>query len=60
MKINFVDGAVNTNVLQAMSEDWVVDCLIGFLRSPGWSSPVNNFIDDNCVGETALFINRVS
>ena len=32
-------------------EVWIVDGLIGFLQSPGWTSPINNFIDKNCVGK---------
>lgn len=34
-----------------MGEDWVVDSLLGFLQSPTWRYPVDNFIDQNCTGK---------
>ena len=32
-------------------DDWVVDCLIGYLLSPLWKNPVDDFIDQHCVGK---------
>lgn len=29
--------------------DWVVEAVIQFVKSPLWTVPINNFIDDNCV-----------
>lgn len=29
--------------------DWVVEAVIQFVKSPLWSAPVNNFIDDQCI-----------
>lgn len=29
----------------------MVDSLVGFLQSPVWSSPVNDYIEQNCVGK---------
>lgn len=31
-----------------MSNDWVVEAVIQFIKSPLWTAPVNNFIDDEC------------
>lgn len=28
--------------------EWVYDYLVQFLKSPGWSLPIIQFIDDNC------------
>ena len=33
-------------------EDWVLDSLVGFLKSPMWKDPVSKFIDRNCVGKS--------
>lgn len=30
-------------------EEWLLDSITKFLRSPGWALPVMQFIDDNCV-----------
>ena len=32
-------------------DDWVLDSLVGFLKSPTWSLAVGGFTDKNCVGE---------
>lgn len=32
-------------------QSWVLDSLIGFLKSPLWSSSLNNFVDQMSVGE---------
>ena len=37
----------------------MVDSLAGFLQSPVWSSPVNDYIEQNCVGEQKLCIVNV-
>lgn len=34
-------------------DDWVLDSLVGFLKSPTWSSAVSSFTDKNCVGESS-------
>jgi len=31
-----------------MSNDWILDFLVSFLKSPPWTVPLNNFIDQNC------------
>jgi The ARF-like 2 binding protein BART len=28
--------------------EWVYDYFVQFLKSPGWSLPIIQFIDDNC------------
>lgn len=30
-------------------EDFLLDLIVGFVRSPTWSTPVNNFIDEHCI-----------
>ena len=32
-------------------DDWVLDSLLGFLKSPTWTLAVRSFTDKNCVGE---------
>lgn len=32
-----------------MSSSWVVEAIIQFIKSPLWTVPVNNFIDERCV-----------
>lgn len=29
--------------------EWMVECVTQFLRSPLWTVPMHNFIDDNCI-----------
>eukprot|EP01112_Ceratiomyxa_fruticulosa_P023312 TRINITY_DN8850_c0_g1_i1.p1 TRINITY_DN8850_c0_g1~~TRINITY_DN8850_c0_g1_i1.p1 ORF type:complete len:316 (-),score=73.10 TRINITY_DN8850_c0_g1_i1:81-1028(-) len=31
-----------------MVEEWQLDAVVGFLRSPLWETPIHNFIDKNC------------
>jgi len=31
------------------ADDWLLDSITGFLRSPGWALPVMSFIDENCI-----------
>ncbi|CAH1264306.1 CFAP36 [Branchiostoma lanceolatum] len=33
----------------ATSENWVLDSVVQFLRSPTWTVPVMNFIEENCL-----------
>ena len=35
---------------------WVMDSLIGFLKSPLWSSSLNNFIDQKSTGKNLFFL----
>lgn len=32
-----------------MDVNWVADGLAQFLRSPMWTTPISNFVDDNCI-----------
>lgn len=32
--------------------EWVVDSIAGFLRSPAWSIPILEFVEQKCEGET--------
>ncbi len=32
-------------------QSWVLDSLVGFLKSPLWSSSLNNFVDQMSVGK---------
>ena len=32
-------------------DDWVLDSLVGFLKSPTWSQAISRFVDKNCVGK---------
>lgn len=42
---------------QKLSEDqsWVLDSLVGFLKSPLWSTSLNEFIDCNSIGKFFKF-----
>ena len=33
-------------------DDWVLDSLVGFLKSPTWTLAVSGFTDKNCLGES--------
>ena len=35
---------------------WVLDSLIGFLKSPIWTTSLNNFVDQHSVGEFLRFL----
>lgn len=37
------------------SDNWVFDCLVGFLRGPVWSVPVNTFIEHKSLGRVPLY-----
>ena len=39
-----------------MGEEWVVNSLVAYLKSPMWRGPVDKFIEQNCTGEL-LYIN---
>lgn len=32
-----------------MSSEWIVEAVIQFVKSPLWTVPINNFIDDQCI-----------
>ncbi|EGD78818.1 hypothetical protein PTSG_01793 [Salpingoeca rosetta] len=32
-----------------MADAWVVDSVVGFLCSPQWTTPINNFLEANCL-----------
>ena len=36
-------------------DDWVLDSLVGFLKSPTWSLAVSGFTDKNCAGEYTIY-----
>ena len=40
-------------------DDWVLDSLVGFLKSPTWTIPRNSFTDHNCVGKSYLATTRL-
>ena len=40
-------------------QTWVVDSLIGFLKSPLWSSSLNNFVDQMSVGKLFLIAQNI-
>ena len=31
------------------AQDWIFDCLITFLKSPRWKTPVVSFIEEHCL-----------
>ena len=37
-----------------MESDWVLDSLVGLLRSPTWRCRVEDFIDQNCLGKLKI------
>ena len=39
-----------TALINTMEDDWVVDSLIGFLETPLWKNPVDDFIEQHCIG----------
>jgi hypothetical protein len=41
-------------------EDWIFDSIIEFLQSPLWSTPVLDFIDENCAQFVAEDENKFS
>ena len=40
-------------------DDWVLDSLVGFLKSPTWTIPVNSFTDNKCVGKSYSFMSNI-
>lgn len=36
-------------------QSWVLDSLVGFLKSPLWSSSLNNFVDQMSVGKLVIY-----
>eukprot|EP01006_Ploeotia_vitrea_P047673 TRINITY_DN67148_c4_g2_i1.p1 TRINITY_DN67148_c4_g2~~TRINITY_DN67148_c4_g2_i1.p1 ORF type:complete len:382 (-),score=100.15 TRINITY_DN67148_c4_g2_i1:633-1778(-) len=32
-----------------MADDWLFDSVVGFLRSPLWTNPIQTYIDENCL-----------
>ena len=38
-------------VMKKVSDDWVVDSLVVYLKSSMWRTPVDKFIKQNCTGE---------
>mmetsp|Transcript_31392 Transcript_31392/g.41581 ORF Transcript_31392/g.41581 Transcript_31392/m.41581 type:complete len:103 (-) Transcript_31392:1370-1678(-) len=42
--------AQNAGQAQAEGEhDWIFDCLITFLKSPRWKTPVVSYIEEHCL-----------
>lgn len=37
-------------------QSWVLDSLVGFLKSPLWSSSLNNFVDQMSVGKLVIYV----
>ena len=31
------------------AQDWIFDCLITFLKSPRWKTPVVSYIEEHCL-----------
>jgi hypothetical protein len=41
----------NTNNTESAQEDfeWILDCIVEYLQSPEWKTPILEFIDDHCL-----------
>jgi hypothetical protein len=46
---NTLWSALCQRMTQEGGDDWIFDSILGFFKSPEWSTPILDFIDENSV-----------